>query len=98
MPFPFREHSSPRASVMGEEFLQCHSAPPLVSRSACTLAYVSGECCYRSDGARGAMGRRPGPRAEETGMEQSRLADIKEIEQLLARYAVGMTKDDIDAV
>src|SRR4029450_5885690 len=29
---------------------------------------------------------------------QSRLADIMEIEQLLARYAVGMTKDDIDAV
>jgi hypothetical protein len=26
------------------------------------------------------------------------LADIIEIEQLLARYAVGMTKDDIDAV
>jgi hypothetical protein len=31
-------------------------------------------------------------------MEQSRLSDIAEIEQLLARYAVGMTKDDIDAV
>ena len=31
-------------------------------------------------------------------MEPSRLADIIEIEQLLARYAVGMTKDDIDAV
>ena len=31
-------------------------------------------------------------------MDQSRLADIVEIEQLLARYAVGMTKDDIDAV
>jgi len=31
-------------------------------------------------------------------VDQSRLADIVEIEQLLARYAVGMTKDDIDAV
>ena len=31
-------------------------------------------------------------------MDQSQLADIVEIEQLLARYAVGMTKDDIDAV
>ena len=29
---------------------------------------------------------------------QSRIADIIEIEQLLARYAVGMTKDDIEAV
>jgi hypothetical protein len=31
-------------------------------------------------------------------MEQSRIADLIEIEQLLARYAVGMTKDDVDAV
>ena len=31
-------------------------------------------------------------------MDQSEMADILEIEQLLARYAVGMTKDDIDAV
>ena len=31
-------------------------------------------------------------------MEPSRLADVIEIEQLLARYAVGMTKNDIDAV
>jgi hypothetical protein len=31
-------------------------------------------------------------------VDQSRIADIIEIEQLLARYAVGMTKDDIDAV
>ena len=31
-------------------------------------------------------------------MDQSLLADIVEIEQLLARYAVGMTKDDIEAV
>lgn len=31
-------------------------------------------------------------------MEQSDVADIIEIEQLLARYAIGMTKDDIDAV
>lgn len=31
-------------------------------------------------------------------MEPSSLADIVEIEQLLARYAVGMTMDDIDAV
>jgi hypothetical protein len=30
--------------------------------------------------------------------DQSQLADIIEIEQLLARYAVGMTRDDIDAV
>ena len=31
-------------------------------------------------------------------MDQSELADIIEIEQLLARYAVGMSKDDIEAV
>jgi hypothetical protein len=31
-------------------------------------------------------------------MDQGELADIIEIEQLLARYAVGMTKDDIEAV
>ena len=31
-------------------------------------------------------------------MEQSQLADITEIGQLLARYAMGMTRDDIDAV
>lgn len=31
-------------------------------------------------------------------MEPEQRADIGEIEQLLARYAVGMTKDDIDAV
>ncbi|WP_433249654.1 nuclear transport factor 2 family protein [Actinomadura nitritigenes] len=31
-------------------------------------------------------------------MDSSRIADIIEIEQLLARYAVGMTKDDVDGV
>jgi hypothetical protein len=31
-------------------------------------------------------------------MDQSQIADITEIQQLLARYAVGMTRDDIDAV
>jgi hypothetical protein len=31
-------------------------------------------------------------------VETSRIADIIEIEQLLARYAAGMTKDDVDAV
>ena len=31
-------------------------------------------------------------------MNQSQIADITEIEQLLARYAIGMTRDDIDAV
>jgi hypothetical protein len=31
-------------------------------------------------------------------VDQQQMADIVEIEQLLARYAVGMTKDDIDAV
>jgi hypothetical protein len=31
-------------------------------------------------------------------MDQSQLADITEVEQLLARYAIGMTRDDIDAV
>lgn len=31
-------------------------------------------------------------------MEPSQVADIAEIEQVLARYAVGMTKDDIEAV
>lgn len=31
-------------------------------------------------------------------MEQPAMADAIEIQQLLARYATGMTKDDIDAV
>jgi hypothetical protein len=31
-------------------------------------------------------------------MDHGELADIVEIEQLLARYAVGMTKDDVEAV
>jgi hypothetical protein len=31
-------------------------------------------------------------------MDQSQIADITEIEQLLARYAIGMTRDDIEAV
>ena len=31
-------------------------------------------------------------------MDESQIADITEIDQLLARYAVGMTSDDIDAV
>ena len=31
-------------------------------------------------------------------MDQTQMADIIEIEQMLARYAVGMTKDDINAV
>jgi hypothetical protein len=31
-------------------------------------------------------------------MEPPALADVIEIEQLLSRYAVGMTKDDIEAV
>ena len=31
-------------------------------------------------------------------LDQARIADVIEIGQLLARYAVGMTKDDIDAV
>jgi hypothetical protein len=31
-------------------------------------------------------------------MDQSQIADIIEIEQLLARYAVGMTQNDIEAV
>ena len=31
-------------------------------------------------------------------MDQSEISDITEIEQLLARYAVGMTRDDIEAV
>ncbi len=31
-------------------------------------------------------------------MDEGEIADIIEIEQLLARYAVGMTKDDIEAV
>jgi hypothetical protein len=31
-------------------------------------------------------------------MDQQRQADILEIEQTLARYAVGMTKDDVEAV
>jgi hypothetical protein len=31
-------------------------------------------------------------------MDQSQIADIIELEQVLARYAVGMTKDDVEAV
>jgi hypothetical protein len=31
-------------------------------------------------------------------MDPQQQADIAEIEQVLARYAVGMTKDDVDAV
>jgi SnoaL-like domain len=31
-------------------------------------------------------------------VEQPLIADIVEVEQLLARYAAGMTRDDIDAV
>jgi len=31
-------------------------------------------------------------------MGETRVADVIELEQLLARYAVGMTKDDVDAV
>ena len=31
-------------------------------------------------------------------MDQAEMADIIEVEQLLARYAVGMTQDDIEAV
>ena len=31
-------------------------------------------------------------------MDQDEIADIIEVEQLLARYAVGMTQDDIEAV
>ena len=31
-------------------------------------------------------------------MDKAEVADIIEVEQLLARYAVGMTRDDIDAV
>ena len=31
-------------------------------------------------------------------MDQSTIEDVTEIQQLLARYAVGMTRDDIDAV
>src|SRR5271156_3163863 len=38
-----------------------------------------------------------GPRSTRP-MDQSQIADTTEIEQLLAGYAVGMTRDDIDAV
>jgi hypothetical protein len=31
-------------------------------------------------------------------VDDSRMADIIEIEQLLARYALGMTRDDVDSV
>jgi hypothetical protein len=31
-------------------------------------------------------------------VDPQRLADIAEVEQLLARYAIGMTRDDIEAV
>src|SRR5690349_9037915 len=36
--------------------------------------------------------------SEGTFVDQALMADIIEIEQLLARYAVGMTRDDVDAV
>ena len=36
--------------------------------------------------------------SDHPAIEQSQIADIIEIEQLLARYANGMTRDDIDAV
>jgi hypothetical protein len=36
--------------------------------------------------------------SDGVGMDSDRIADIIEIEQLLARYALGMTRDDIDAV
>jgi hypothetical protein len=31
-------------------------------------------------------------------MEPSQVSDVIEIQQVLARYAVGMTKDDVEAV
>jgi SnoaL-like domain len=31
-------------------------------------------------------------------MERAQMQDVMEIEQLLARYAVGMTRDDVEAV
>ena len=31
-------------------------------------------------------------------MDDAQIADIIELEQVLARYALGMTRDDIDAV
>ena len=31
-------------------------------------------------------------------MDQAKMEDVIEIEQLLARYALGMTKDDVEAV
>jgi hypothetical protein len=31
-------------------------------------------------------------------MDQAQIADLIELEQLLARYAVGMTRDDVEAV
>ena len=31
-------------------------------------------------------------------MDPARLTDVIELQQVLARYAVGMTQDDIDAV
>ena len=31
-------------------------------------------------------------------MDQQQMSDVIELEQLLARYAVGMTKDDVEAV
>jgi hypothetical protein len=31
-------------------------------------------------------------------MDQAQMADITEIEQLLARYAIGMTRDDVESV
>ena len=31
-------------------------------------------------------------------MDQAEIADITEVEQLLARYAIAMTRDDVDAV
>src|SRR5205814_1308010 len=51
------------------------------------------------------LGKRPeAPRVDHRAdatvcaVDDQRIADILEIEQLLARYAVGMTKNDVDAV
>ncbi len=78
--------------IAGYEFLHCaipRGRP--TSRSSCTLTYDSRECCYRCGlVAETTEERRPwSRRCWRTSWRSS---------SCLARYAVGMTADDIDAV
>ena len=56
---------------------------------------------FRSAGRRGLVSS-PIPDFENAvivaAVDEARLADIKELEQVLARYALGLTQDDVEAV